>query len=171
MGEGSGFVAAIVLLTAGIFLLVQLALSFFVLCRFLAKPDKSTARPFLLTVASALASLAICTSRVFPAAFIYGLFSGENQIDLILYLSAMFVGLLFSCELVLSRSLFFRLAGAFGMFFLVINLTPGISDYIYQAQYTSKPRDPSKTFTEIPAQAVPEKVVMKLDQPGHGFSS
>jgi hypothetical protein len=161
MNGEEGFIAAFVLIVTGIFLLVQLAVSVFVVLRFIASPDRSAVRPFLLTIATALASVGMCYSQVFPRAFIHGLCSRENQVDLFLYLFAMFIGLLFSYELIWSRSRFFRLVGAFGMFFLVVNSTPGISDYVYQAQYTPKHLSPSKPLEDKATSSVPQKVVQR----------
>lgn len=129
------FIPALVILIASVSLLAQLATGLYSLLKFAANPRRKRLRPVLLTVATVLASIGLCCANVFPRAFVHGLCTQENHVDLFLYLFAMFVGILFSYELLLSDRNRFRLTGMVGLFFLVINLTPGVSDYMFNAQF------------------------------------
>ena len=46
----------------------------------------------------------------------------------------MFIGLLFSVELLMTDRASFRLLGFLGLLFFVINFTPSVTEYVYQAQ-------------------------------------
>ncbi len=155
MHELQQVMPGIVIMMAFIFVVIQVLAGLFALLRVLASPDMAHARSFLLTVAVLLASYGICHAKVFPHSFLHGLCSMENRVNLPLYLLSMFIGLLFSWELLCSRRNTFRTVGAFGLFFLVMNITPGLTDYAYQAQFKPNVRPASQERVINSSESIP----------------
>lgn len=86
-------------------------------------------RAALLAIGIAVASLGIYTSKVFPCGFAFGLFNKMNCIDLPMYLASMFIGLLFSFELMLmNRDVMITSMGILGLMFVIINGVPVVAE-------------------------------------------
>ena len=118
-----------VFLAAFAALILQFVAALLVLAFRVARPDRISRRAFLLVIGIAVASAGLCKARIFPYAFVSGFFGPQNCVNLGLYLLSMFVGLLFSVELLLGHQRLLQVVAGLGLAFMVLNWTPGMSEF------------------------------------------